>query len=382
MQSAHQVRQLAAALGNHSQHRQRRAESVSGWQQVGEDDVSRLLAPEADPASLHFRAHVGVADRAAMECDARLAQRRLEPEVAHHGRHDTAACQPTGTLEMAGRHEEHTVAVDDPAAAVDQDHAVAVAVEGEAQPAPLRDHRRPQRLRMRRTTLRVDIAAVRRRVQFDDGDTEPLQHAGRDPAGRPVCAIDGNRRARDANVPHDTDQVIDVGIEQVPAFERRLVGVGRVARGADSRDPRLQAALEPGRRLRPRGLQDLDSVVRIRVVRSRDGDARIETATSRDDGHTRRRRDADADQRTAARPHSGRETLLDPRARVPSIAPAHDTRRSAQFLGKGRAETRDRISVERRDARHAAHAIGAKQDARHEVRSVRGGRAPGRRLDC
>ena len=68
------------------------------------------------------------------------AQRELEADVAHHGRDDRVAAQPAFALQLAPAHQQHGVAVDDPAAMVDEDRAVAVAVERHAHRAPALDH--------------------------------------------------------------------------------------------------------------------------------------------------------------------------------------------------------------------------------------------------
>ena len=337
--------------------------------------MSRLLAPQADAAPLHFRAHVGVADRAAVERDAGPVQRRLEPEVAHDGRHHPAARQAAGRVQMPGRHEEHAVAVHDAPAAVDQNDAVAVAVEGEAQPAPLLDHRRLQRLGMRRAALPVDVAAVRRRVQLEHGDAEPFQHAAGDAAGRAVGAVDGDPLAGHGHPRHDTGQVLDVGIGQIRRFERPPGVVRNRSGRAGPGDARLDAALEVRRGLGPAGLQDLDPVVGMGIVGRGDGDARVEAVARRGDGDPRRRHDADAHRPPAARTHPGGEPPLHPRTRIPGVAAADDARRTAELLGQGGAQQGDGGTVERRGARHAAHSIGAEQDGRHGTAGLGTGRA-------
>src|SRR3546814_3766313 len=67
------------------------------------------------------------------ETDTRLAQRPLEAEVAHQ-RADHRPVQATAGLPVAGQHEQQAGAVADHPVAVDEQHPVAVAVEGDAQP--------------------------------------------------------------------------------------------------------------------------------------------------------------------------------------------------------------------------------------------------------
>ena len=58
-----------------------------------EDDVARLLAAETAAAADELFEDVLVADRRARDRDAVLAQRELEPDVAHHGRDDLPAVE-------------------------------------------------------------------------------------------------------------------------------------------------------------------------------------------------------------------------------------------------------------------------------------------------
>ena len=60
------------------------------------------------------------------------------------------------------RERQQLVAVDDRAAAVDREHAVAVAVEGEAERVPAREHPLGERLDVRRAAAGVDVAPVGR----------------------------------------------------------------------------------------------------------------------------------------------------------------------------------------------------------------------------
>ena len=244
--------------------------------------MSGLLAAETDVAADHLPAHVGVADRATVERDARLGQRRLQPEVAHHRRHDAVARQTAGGAQVTRRHEEHAVAVDEASVRVDQHHPVAVAVEREAETAALLHDRRLQRLGMRRAARRVDVAAVRRGVQLDDAGAEPAQDPRRHPARGPVRAVDRHRHPGERGAGRNAGEVIDVGLGEVRRLQvaPRRERVRRLAGGGVS-DPRLDPALDAGRGLRAVGLQQLDAVVRVRVVGRGDHDAGVETAPRR-----------------------------------------------------------------------------------------------------
>ena len=61
-----------------------------------------------------------------------FAQIALEPEIGHHGRDDAGPGEAAVVLPALGDHRQELVAVDDAAALVDDQHAVGVAVERDA----------------------------------------------------------------------------------------------------------------------------------------------------------------------------------------------------------------------------------------------------------
>ena len=103
-------------------------------------------SPPSDEAALeHLLHHVLVADRAAHQLDARLAQRDLEADVAHHGRDDGVAAAAAPAPSCGAPHSSITASPSTTrAAVVDEDRAIAVAVERHAHPvAALAHERRP-----------------------------------------------------------------------------------------------------------------------------------------------------------------------------------------------------------------------------------------------
>ena len=94
--------------------------------------MAGLLAAERPLAAQHLVDHVAVADLGHRDLDPGLLHRLVEAEVGHHG-DDDAAAQLAARGHAAGGQRDQLVAVVDAAAAVDREHAVAVAVEGEAE---------------------------------------------------------------------------------------------------------------------------------------------------------------------------------------------------------------------------------------------------------
>ena len=105
---------------------QRGGDAVAGGHEAHLDDVAGLLAAQRPAALAQRLEHVAVADVGGRDLDARGAHARVEAVVGHHGHRDA------GHAEVHRGERDQLVAVDDDAVAVDGQHAVAVAVEGEA----------------------------------------------------------------------------------------------------------------------------------------------------------------------------------------------------------------------------------------------------------
>ena len=86
--------------------------------------------------------------------DAGRRHRRVEAEVGHHGHRHAVARQPAGVAQVERAQRDQLVAVHHLAAAVDGQHAVAVAVEGEAERRSRPSARLGERLDVRRAAAR------------------------------------------------------------------------------------------------------------------------------------------------------------------------------------------------------------------------------------
>jgi len=89
--------------------------------------VARLLAAEQGAFTLERLEHIAVADVGRVHGDTALAHQGVEAEVRHHGDRDLV------DLLVQGEDRNDLVSVDRFAVLVDREHAVAVAVEGDAE---------------------------------------------------------------------------------------------------------------------------------------------------------------------------------------------------------------------------------------------------------
>ena len=135
-------------------------------------------------------------------------QRDLEADVAHDGGDDRVARQPALPLAVQPEHQQHGIAVDDVPEMVHKNRAIAVAVERDAQPAPVPTTTRPAscagcvdphaRLMLRpsgASPTRHDVEAERRNSGTAVVVVAPLAMSTpmRAPASAPA---DGSRRRR------------------------------------------------------------------------------------------------------------------------------------------------------------------------------------------
>ena len=139
-QIAGEIGQRPSGEGDGPQDVERGTQAVPREEIVREDDVARLLAAERQPAREHLLHHVLVADGGAHQIDAARLQRQLETDIAHDGRDDRSALQTPFALQLVRAHQQHRVAIHDLAAVIDEDGAIAVAVERDAHlEAPIDD---------------------------------------------------------------------------------------------------------------------------------------------------------------------------------------------------------------------------------------------------
>ena len=121
-----------AALRHHGEELKRGDQAVAGGREIRQHDMARLLAADIVAVLAHMLDHVAVADRRALQTETEVLQIALEPEIGHHRGDDAAAGEPPAPQPGLGDDRHQLIAVDHVALLVDDDHAVGVAVERDA----------------------------------------------------------------------------------------------------------------------------------------------------------------------------------------------------------------------------------------------------------
>ena len=119
------------------------------------------LAAELGAKPFHGFPDIAIADLRALEADAVVREHRLEAPVRHHRADHDLGVELSVTREMARRERQHEVAVVRAASLVDDDHAVAITVEGEPGVSLVVDDEPLERFRRGCAAAVVDVLAVR-----------------------------------------------------------------------------------------------------------------------------------------------------------------------------------------------------------------------------
>ena len=237
------------------------------WREV--DHVAGLLAAERRAGRQHPLEHVAVADVGHLDRDAVLAPSR------GGSRGSSSRCTTTRVDAAArcGDRRDDRVAVHRPAAGVDREAAVGVAVERDARrPRPRSRTRRGDGLEMGRADAGVDVAAVRLGADAARRDAQPLETARRGRVRGAVGAVDAparrrRRRRRRRSRPASR--------RSASAASASTVARRRPAPPAPRRSSASIAASAASSSLRPSPPQELDAVVLVGVVRGRDDAAEL-----------------------------------------------------------------------------------------------------------
>ena len=195
-----------------------------------------------------------------------VAHRRVEAVVGHHRNRDA------GHAEVLGGEGDHLVAVDHGAGPVHGEHAVAVAVEREAEVVAAGGQRRLQRVEVRRAAAGVDVATVRLGGDHVDMGAEAAEDLRPGLEGRAVRAVQQHAAAGQVEVGEALMQGAQVVLQRAVEPAHAPDPGGRPGRCQHRLDLQLDGVGE----LEAVAAEELDAVVLVRVVRRRQHDREVE----------------------------------------------------------------------------------------------------------
>jgi len=235
--------------------------------------------------------HITITHFGAHKTNAFGFQRIFHAQIGHQRAGDTAA-ERANDLTMRGQHIEQHVAVDDRAVAVDHDQTVAVAIERNPVIRAVSEHLVAQSFGVSRADVVVDIEAIGRDADRNHIGAKLVENVRGDVVSRAMRAIDHDlhaaqvkiiREGRFAKFDVATGGVFDAA--DLAQFARGDARLGFVDGGFDGE---FNVIVE----LLAIRAKELDAVVVVRVVRSRNDDAGGQTQRARQVSHTRRRQRA------------------------------------------------------------------------------------------
>ncbi len=343
-------------------------DAVAGRRQRPEDDVARLLAPEAQAVGVERGQDVAVPHVRLAHRDAAVLHGEAEAEVGHDRHHNGVAAEASPLGQVEGEQREEDVAVDDRAVLVHRDDPVGVAVEGEPEVGLVRDDGLGQFGRVGRAALVVDVGAVGRDVQGGHRRAELGQDTRRDGTGGAVGAVDDDAQPVETPALNGVDEMVLVVRHRVgiDGDHPHTVSGGTAGRPLRIRHDRIELAfdlpLEVDGQLRPQQAEELDAVIAEGVVRGRD-DGAGGLAQHGHRGDARGGEHTEVDDVGPLRGEAGGEGGLEQRARAARVAADHEGR-GGEDAGGGAAEGQRQLGGQLLVG-NSAHAIGTETGRRH-----------------
>ncbi|MNV05499.1 hypothetical protein D3C71_958400 [compost metagenome] len=292
VQALQRLAQAPALTAQHFQHLQRAHDRIAGGGPVQAQQVARRFAAKY-PAAFHQRlVHVTVAHVAAHERQSDALQCLLQTEVGHQRAHHRAA-QAAVALPRRRQHIQQVVAVDRVALVVGHQHAVAVAVEGDAQVRTHLTHLGGEIVDVHRTHAVVDVDPVGLGTDGDHLRAQLAEQQRGDVVGGTVRAVQHDLQAAQVErTRHAGLAELDVAAHCI-ARAHRLAQPVRLGGGEGAVQRGLQRQFGGIVELLAIGGEELDAVVVMRVVRGTDDDAGIGAQGAGQEGHRRGRHRAE-----------------------------------------------------------------------------------------
>ena len=186
---------LLAFLHHHRQHLQRRNQAIARGGVIGKNDMPGLLSAQIVAAFAHALHHVAIAHAGALQLQAQTIEIAFKPQVGHHRGHHAAAGKLALLQHGCGNQRQQLIAVDHPPLLIGDDHAIGVAIQGDADIGAHLAHLLAHALRRGGAALVVDVVAVGLHPDLDHFRAQLPQRLRRHAIGRTVGTVDHHPQA-------------------------------------------------------------------------------------------------------------------------------------------------------------------------------------------
>ena len=266
-----------------------------------------------------------------------------------------------------GTHGHDLIAVDQSPRRIDGENPIGVTIEGESDIEAALDHASSQDLGMGRSTLVIDVDAVRLCEEHLGLGAPGGEGLGGDAAGRTVGAVESDPQSREARPLEDPAEMIEVAGDPRrivhdgpdPDTDGNIGGGGVIRGGQCGLHLGLDLVVELGATRR----KELDAVVLEGIVRGRDH-GRGDMVGLRQEGQGRRRQHAHERHVDSARGDSGGERGLDHRSGSAGV-PTHQNRGTAEPASGGTTHRQGELGCQLRVG-NAVDAIGSEAHRRRD----------------
>ena len=248
-------------------------------------------------------------------------EKALQPEIRHHGGDDAGLGEPAVFLPALRDHRQQLVAVDQMAALIDQDDAIGVAVERDADIGAHLAHLAAQRFRRGGSAFLVDVESVGLDADRNDIGAQFPQRFRHHLVGGAVGAIDHHAQAVEAEVARqralgEFDVAVMDAVDAAGAAETGALRQPLVERFIEQL---LDLLLDVVGQLEALRAEQLDAVVLEQVMRGGNHHAEIGAHRLGQHRHRRRRHRAEQQHIHADRGEAGHHRVFDHVAGKPRI---------------------------------------------------------------
>ena len=329
----------------------RSEKAVAGGRILEKNNVAGLLAAEHVAATKHLFENVAVADVGASQRNVLTGESALESEIGHGSSDNTVAGKLVPRFEEARRRQQNAIAIHDLPRPTDEEGAVSVTIESDAQLGALGDDAFLQASEVERTAIGVDVAAVGRSADGNDLRAQRAEKFRAELVRGAVGAIENDAQARELRAGNEAaaEKGEILGVERFVGHERFCILRCRLS--AMLEDIGFESFLDRIREFHSGVREELDAVVVIRIVRSGDNHAGLKIVLTHEAGNPRSGDDpGEGDGNTGLRKARGEKggdmrpgfarVHADEGVRLRSVAAQISAERTADGIKRGVVERR------------------------------------------
>src|SRR5574343_476216 len=283
--------QASARFPHGGEHLQGGDDAVAGRVAIKRQDMTGVFTTEEPTLFVEHFDDVAITHRSAYKGYIHLAQRMFKRQIGHqradHALHRSATCA------TADDGVKQLIAIVKIAFGVDHLQTVGIAIERDTEIGAVGENRLAQGLGCRGADSIVDIQAVGLHADADHFGTQLMEYSRSDVVGRTMSAVDDDFQAAQIEIMGES------ALAKYKGTTTHILNTTDAAKSSRGRtdhgliDTGFDGRLDLVRKLGTLRRKELDPIVIVWIVRSRDDDTGLQTQRAGQIGHRRRRQRAD-----------------------------------------------------------------------------------------